>query len=251
MNESFDSRPNSCLARAVMALVLLTALITLAAAALFLVAVLPIPETLRPWTGLGLFMGAGAAVSVAILRRARNGDAAVRQRLSRLLEPWGLSLQTSGEQAGTYTGVYRGHDLRAAYAISGAPQKPVYHLEIALHSDTPLRLAVGMTNFRFQFDETRFGELLPTQDAALKSLMIYTDAPSAARALLASPRTKSAILDILSPDAPGVRNLVIEQNAVTLRYRHLSLKGLSAELIGRWVADLAAVAERAESATAN
>ncbi len=250
MNESPLSRPSGCLARAVMALALSTALITLAAVALFLIAILPISESLRPWVGLALFVGVGAVVIVVMLRRARSGDAAVQQHLGRLFGPLGLSLQERGDLAGTYTGVYRGHDLRAAYAISGAPQRPTYHLEIALNGDTRLRMAIGMAKFRFQFDETHFGALLSSQDAELEPLAIYTENPDAARALLASPRAKNAIIDLLSPDAPGVRNLVIENNAFILRYRHLSLKGLNADLIERWVDDLAAVAEAEKSATA-
>jgi len=244
MKQTTSSRPNAFFARLALILVLLTALITLTAALLFLIAILPLPPSLRLWIGFGLFILAGAAVTYAMLRRAaRSGDAAIRQRLDELLGPLGLSLQEHDGQTGTYAGVYHGSDLRAAYAISGAPQRPTYHLEIAMHGATPLRLAIGMAKVRLQFDETQFGQLMDVPGSDFEPLLVFTDAPDAAQALLAHPRARAAILDLLSPDAPGVRNLVIETNAVALRYRHLSLKGMSRKLVRTWMADLATVVE--------
>lgn len=246
MNQSATARPNGCLARAVMALVLLTALITLAAVALFLIAVLPIPESLRPWVGLGLFIAAGVVVVVILLRRARSGDASVQQHLELLFGPLGLSLQENGDLAGTYAGVYRGYDLRTAYAISGTPQRPTYHLEIALHRDTPLRLAIGMTKFRLQFDEERFGQPLLLTDPDYAALVVFTDDPDRTQTLLSMLDAQQAILDLLSPDAPGVRNLTLADGAFSLRYRHLSLKGLNEGLVRAWIDDLVTVIEMSE-----
>lgn len=242
MNQTTPPRPNAFFARLVLILALLTALITLAAALLFLIAILPIPPSLRLWIGLGLFIFTGVAATYALLRRARSGNAAIRQQLDELLGPLGLSLQEHDEQTGTYTGVYQGSDLRAAYAISGAPQRPTYHLEIAVHGATPLRLAIGMTKVRLQFDETQFGQLLGVSGSGFEPLRVYTDAPDATQALLARPRVRAAILDLLSPDAPGVRNLTLADDVLTLRFRHLSLKGVSRELVRAWVDDLATIA---------
>jgi len=238
MTQPDSSGPNSCFARVVMALVLLTALLTLAALILLLVAILPLPDTLRPWIGLGIFLVAGAVSVWLLINRARSGEEAIRQQMDRLFGPLGLALQESGEQAGTFAGVYRGHEVRADYSISGTPQKPAYHLEIAVHAPTSFRLAIGMARFRLQFDEETFGQPLTLTEPDYAGLNAFTDDPDAARALLASPQAKTAILELLSPDAPGVRNLILADDAIILRFRHHSLKRLNPRLVRRWVDDL-------------
>jgi len=244
MAQTSSSGPTGCIARLVMVLALLTALITVAAGALFLVAILPLPDALRPWIGLGIFLFVGVIIVYAILNRIHNSDAAIRQRLDRILEPLGFSLQESGEQRGRYTGVRNGHEMQVAYAISGVPQRPTYHLEIAVHSPARFRMAIGMARFQFQFDEASFGQPLTFPDPDFAGLAIYTDEPEEARRFLARPEARSAILDLLSASAPGVRNLTLADGVLTLRYRHLSLKGLSTDMIGRWMDDLIALIER-------
>ncbi len=238
MARTSSSGPNGWMARLVTILALLTALITVAATTLFLVALLPLPETLRPWVGLGIFLAAGAAISRAILNKIRGGDAAIRQRLDDLLTPLGFSLQRSEEQKGLYAGVYRGHEMQAAYAISGAPQRPTYHLEIAAPVPTRFRMAVGMKRFRFQFDEARFGQPLAASGPDFEEMAIYADEPEMAGMLLAQPEARAALRRLLSPEAPGVRNLILADGALALRYRHLSLKGLSTSLLAGWMDDL-------------
>jgi len=246
MAQRESSGSNSCMSRLVMVLVLLTALITLAATVLLLVAILPLPDTLRPWVGLGIFLLAGALVIWLVISRARSGEEAIRQQMTRLFGPLGLSLQQSGEQAGTYAGTYRGYALRADYSISGTPQRPTYHLEIALHAPTPFLLAIGLAKFRLQFDEAAFGQPLPLADPDYAALLAFTDDPDRAQALLSTPDAQKAILDLLSPDAPGVRNLTLADGAFSLRYRHLSLKGLNESLVRAWVDDLVTVTEMSE-----
>jgi hypothetical protein len=247
MTDATSSGPNGCFARLVLVLVLLTGLITIAAAILFVLAIIPMPEALRPWLGLALFLFVGGIIVIALLNRARSGESAIRQQMARLFGPLGLTLQESGEQAGTYAGVYQGHEVRADYAISGTPQKPAYHLEIAVRAATSFRLAAGMARFQLEFDEKQFGQPLPLADPDYAELIAFTDDPDAARALLASPRAKKALLDLLSSESPGVRNITMADNAVTLRYRHHSMKQLNPRLVKRWVDDLIAFISKEHS----
>jgi hypothetical protein len=241
MTNDARSVPGGCFSRLVMALVLMTALLTIAATVLLLMAILPLPDNLRPWAGLGIFLLTGATATFAILHRARSGEDVIRQQMTRLFGPLGLSLQQNGKQAGTYAGEYRGYELRADYSITGTPQRPTYHLEIALHAPASFRLAIGMMKFRLQFDETAFGESWPLNNPDYDGLAVFTDDPDAARALLTSPQAKIALLDLLAPDAPGVRNLILAENALLLRLRHHSFKRLNPPLIKQWVDDLIAL----------
>lgn len=232
---------NGVAARLVMALVLLTALATLAAIILVLIAVLPVSQTSRLWIGAALFVLSGVAVVYVLSRRTREGETAVRKQMDALFGPLALSLQQSKVQSGMYVGVFRRRELRAAYAISGTPQRPVYQLEMALSGRDLPRVAIGMAKLQHQFDEDHFGTLLAMPDAAYQHLLIYSNDASAALALLTRPQVRRAIVDLLDVHAPGARNLVIEENTAALRYRHLSLKALTPDLIGSWVEDLAVV----------
>ncbi len=238
MTNHSSSVPGGCLSRVVITLVLMTALLTIAAVVLLLVAIFPMPDNLRPWVGLGIFLLIGAAVVYTLLDRARHEEEAIRQQMTRLFEPLGLSLQQNGEQAGTFVGSYRGHEVRADYNISGTPQRPTYHLEIAVHTPISFRLAIGMANFRLQFDETAFGDPIPLSDPDYTELIAFSDDPTRAQELLASSRAKISILKLLSTDAPGVRNLILADNAAILRFRHHSFKRLNPRLIQQWVDNL-------------
>ena len=235
------SGPKGCAARVVMALILLTALITLAAIILVVMALLPVSQTSRLWFGAALFILFGVIVVYVLLQRIRGGDAMIRKQMDALFGPLALSLQKSSAQSGLYAGVYRGREMRAAYAISGTPQRPVYQLEIALSGRNLPRLAIGMATVQHQFDEEQFGALLTMPDAAYQHLLVYSDDTHAALALLTQPRVRMAVLDMLAVNAPGARNLVVTEGAVALRYRHLSLKALTPDQIRRWRDDLAAV----------
>jgi hypothetical protein len=224
-----------------MALVLMTALLTMAATALLLVAILPLPNDLRPWIGLAVFVLAGVIVIYILINRARSGEAAIRQELTRLFLPLGLSLHPQKKQASSYVGVYHNYEVRAKYAVSGEPQRPTYHLEIAVHAPTYFRLAIGMTKFRLQFDETTFGDPLHLTDPDYAHLSAFTDDPDAARTLLASLQVKNALLNLLSLDAPGVRNFILADDAIILRFRHHSFKRLNSSLLKRWVDNLLSI----------
>ncbi len=247
MTDDASSGPNGCLARLVMVLVLLTGLITIAAFILFVLALIPMPGAWRPWLGLAIFLIIGAIVVNTLLARARGGATAGFRQMDRLFGPLGLTLQENGEQAGAYAGVYRGRDVRADYAISGTPQKPTYHLSIAVHTPAPFHFAAGMARFKLAFDETQFGQPLALTDPDYADMVFFSDDPDAARALLASPQAKGALLDLLSPDAPGVRNLTLADNALTLHFRHHSFKRLNPRLVRRWVDDMLTVTSREQS----
>jgi hypothetical protein len=235
MPQARRSRPNPILARVVMALVLLTALSTLAAVVLLATALLPIPQALRPKVGVGLFLLLGTGAGIMLARRARRGGDALRQRLDALLLPLGFTFREAGGQTSFYQIRYQNLPLRVACSVAGTPQRPSYHLQLTLPSRHTLKLAVSMADYRQQFDASQFGA--PWQLSAPESvnLLAYTNAPAQAEAWLSLPAAQAAILQLFTAALPGVRSLTVQDGHLTLRYRHLWLDALTPAQIQRWM----------------
>ncbi len=205
---------------------------------------LPIDESLRLWTWVGLivtfmFVTIGATVIGALL--------VIRKRASELDEvflPFGLEGRgylTNGRQ---YHGTYRGYPMHI-YFYRG-PTLQIY-LDVPLRT----RLGIGRKSELARLASSMITkEVLDIDDPAFEHLAIYPDDHRWAADLFADPQARETILRLTSEEsAVELRSLSLSPKAMVWQTRHIPLRNINADAVRAWINDLYELARIAQGLT--
>ncbi len=250
-DKALSAYSKSCLTRTLLTLGISFALLVVMMGIISVVGFLSANDVISREAAPLLMMGCFLFLFVIILAGVIVWGILSRQKRNQLLDhaftPLGLQPQNyllSGRQ---YAGTYRGRQVNVYFHISGGRYLRTPVLEIYIRGNFRTRLGMGTKNIL-----TRLGGTLTRQqpislpDPAYEDLLIYPLDETWARTLLTNPQASSFIAHLIGKDAPGVRALVYNPEALYLTLRHFSLNLLTPDMVREWMSDLLDLAELAE-----
>jgi hypothetical protein len=237
-----------CLRGMVISIVTAVVFICIVGAGFVVTYLAPVPEDMRLFIFLGVFVLAVGLLTVVVAGWAVWQLRQRQKLLDAIFVPLGLkgsAYLTSGRQY---------HTDRNRPGNIGGRQVDVYFyrgpaLDIFIAASLRTRMGVGMTS---GLGRAAAGALnrspLVMDDPSMRGLVFYPSDERWGRELLADEAVRTSIVRLMAPGSSfEVRTLLFQPESVELKLNQVPLGSLTAENVRGWISDLIELAQAAES----